>query len=564
MRHGLLAGVCVVGVLLIGLAAASGAAAAAPANDDFAAAQVLSGPLPIATAGTTVEGTRQFGEPTPPGTTPSQHSIWFRWEATVTGYVSIDTCGSEPRTILAVYTGSALGGLTEVASNGYSHTPNCRSGGSSVTFTAHAGTVYSISVDGDGFEKPAEPSLTGEGAIELEIVDPEPPENDDFADAEPIEVEELSFRFDNWGATKEPGEPDHRGNPGGASVWFEWTAPRTGGASFQACDVPIGSQALVAVYTGSAVGALTPVPRIVDVGGTCGYWWYAVAGTTYRIAYDGAFDPAADSAEMMENGGSLHYFPSNDDFEEADELKNPFTGIGLTQVLVVGPTNVGATKEPGEPDHAGNAGGHSVWLRWTAPETGSVQMSACQANFPPLLAVYMGSRVDALTPVAADDGPPGQDCPMNAAATGAVGFNIHAGVTYMIAVDGHDGAWGSFDFDLWASDQRLKPAPRSPTPITTTAGSPGPPKTKIDRREIKRKARTAVFRLGSDEADAAFRCKLDGRTYARCGKKVTYRHLTPGRHVFRAEAIAPSGLTDQTPAKATFRIAAPAAHHRRR
>ena len=29
----------------------------------------------------------------------------------------------------------------------------------------------------------------------------------------------------NWNATKEPGEPAHKGNPGGASVWYSWEAP---------------------------------------------------------------------------------------------------------------------------------------------------------------------------------------------------------------------------------------------------------------------------------------------------------------------------------------------------
>ena len=32
----------------------------------------------------------------------------------------------------------------------------------------------------------------------------------------------------NVGATKEPGEPDHAGDPGGASVWYTWTAPADG------------------------------------------------------------------------------------------------------------------------------------------------------------------------------------------------------------------------------------------------------------------------------------------------------------------------------------------------
>src|SRR5205807_2045387 len=33
--------------------------------------------------------------------------------------------------------------------------------------------------------------------------------------------------------------------------------------------------------------------------------------------------------------------------------------------------NVGATREAGEPNHAGNAGGASVWWTWTAPSNGT-------------------------------------------------------------------------------------------------------------------------------------------------------------------------------------------------
>src|SRR5439155_2897475 len=35
-------------------------------------------------------------------------------------------------------------------------------------------------------------------------------------------------------------------------------------------------------------------------------------------------------------------------------------------------TSVSATKEPGEPNHAGNSGGHSVWYAWTAPSSSPV------------------------------------------------------------------------------------------------------------------------------------------------------------------------------------------------
>ena len=47
-----------------------------------------------------------------------------------------------------------------------------------------------------------------------------PPSNDNFANAEVL-TERIGWRdADNSEATKEPGEPNHAGNPGGASIWY--------------------------------------------------------------------------------------------------------------------------------------------------------------------------------------------------------------------------------------------------------------------------------------------------------------------------------------------------------
>src|SRR5262249_23640556 len=44
-------------------------------------------------------------------------------------------------------------------------------------------------------------------------------------------------------------------------------------------------------------------------------------------------------------------------------------------------SNVNATKEAGEPNIAGNAGGKSVWWTWTAPVSGSAKVSTAGSNF---------------------------------------------------------------------------------------------------------------------------------------------------------------------------------------
>ena len=101
-----------------------------------------------------------------------------------------------------------------------------------------------------------------------------------------------------------------------------------------------------------------------------------------------------------------------------------------------------ASKQAGEPSHeshpggnlqGGNAGGASVWLRWTAPVTGQVTLSTAGSNFDTVLAVYKGTSVGALTEVVA----PNDDVVTGGAdLTSKVTFAAVAGQTYRIAVDG--------------------------------------------------------------------------------------------------------------------------------
>jgi hypothetical protein len=560
MRRGIAVFISLVGMVWLLAAVGSAVAAVPPPNDDLADAQALSGPLPLRVTGTTVGATREAAEPTHEDWVPAGHSVWYRWQAPRTEYISIDTCGSEQRETLVVYDGSAYGSLKEVAANGYTYIPGCTSGGESeVAFTAVAGHTYSISVDGDGYWSEP-PSAAGEGFIELEVSRPAPPANDDFADATPVTAREgnpvlesgPTFAVDNHGATKEPGEPDHRGDPGGASVWFEWTAPRSGGVIAQGCNEGEG---LVAVYTGSSVSTLTPVPQVepTSPADTCDYSFFAQAGTTYRIAVDGKLNPSTGAAELLDDRfADLRYFPPNDDFDHPDALINLFTGAPYTNIIASGYFNLEATKQPGEPDHAGNAGGHSVWFSWTATDTGSVQISVCGSDFPTALAAYTGEAVDALTPVASGTGEGNSRCMTEG--FGEIGFNTVAGTTYRIAVDGIDGAAGRFGIALGSSDEPEKPRPTA-TPSVAPAPTPpaARPTAKIAARHIDQSRGLAVFDLHSAQPGTHFRCRLDGGKFARCGAKVTYRHLAAGRHVFRAQAVGPTGARS-APVKAAFAI----------
>ena len=268
-----------------------------------------------------------------------------------------------------------------------------------------------------------------------------PPSNDNFANAESITDRFGWVEGDNTEATKEPGEPNHAGNPGGASVWYSWTAPSAGRATFSLCWSEFDS--LLAVYTGDQLTQLQQVAADDDgCGDQSRVSFSAAAGVTYRIAVDGT-DGATGYFEL-----DWGIAPANDDFAAAAELPGD-------SGTVDGDTFY-ATLEVGEPEH-GSYGAGSVWYRWTAPSTGPATFELCDSDFDTLLAVYTGAGVNALTRVVQDD----NDCPNEYGAR--VSFTASAGQEYRIAVDGAYGERG--DLALHWSRSILAPANHVPPSI---------------------------------------------------------------------------------------------------
>ena len=97
-------------------------------------------------------------------------------------------------------------------------------------------------------------------------------------------------------------------------------------------------------------------------------------------------------------------------------------------------TSLLATKETGEPNHAGNSGGSSIWWKWTAPSSGQVSLDTKGSGFDTLLAVYTGKTVNTLTTIASNSTPGG---------TSSLLFEAQAGTEYEIVVDGANGAAGN-------------------------------------------------------------------------------------------------------------------------
>lgn len=115
---------------------------AAPAGDDFPGITVSGSVVNTTGDNTTATFQGGAGETRPFGS--GTKSLWWTWVAINSSSTQIDTIGSSFDTVLAVYTGAALGALTTIASDDDS------GGGatSKVIFAATAGVTYRIQVIG--------------------------------------------------------------------------------------------------------------------------------------------------------------------------------------------------------------------------------------------------------------------------------------------------------------------------------------------------------------------------------------------------------------------------------
>jgi hypothetical protein len=152
--------------------------------------------------------------------------------------------------------------------------------------------------------------------------------------------------------------------------------------------------------------------------------------------------------------GALAAPPANDNFVNAQ-------GVGPSLPVAVPASNIDATAEAGEPAIFGNAAISTVWFKWTAPSSGVVVVSLCNAGFTgspnasPPIAVRTGTALNSLSLVKEASG----DCSLR--------FNAVSGTSYTIQVDYRNNR-GNFTFrmrqltppanDNFASAQTIGPA----------------------------------------------------------------------------------------------------------
>lgn len=326
-------------------------AAVRPSNDNFTNA------FKIPPAGGVYTGNNGLAtiEPAEPfhGDDPDvAASLWWTWSPTNNTRVLVDTAGSGFAPVLAVYTGGALANLKFVAAstNDVAHGLKAN-----VQFDAKAGVTYRIAVA--GFD------ASGLGDVRLSLV----PGGE--ADIVPPLVNIMY--------------------PPGESIFTTNLITVRGTAKDPIPDATGVTRVLV---------QLNDDPPVVATGTT--NWSVALtlpAGTNVISAQaeDLAGNLSRPAVVVVRYQEAL-----NDNFAEA----LPLTDLAGTVFAATGL----ATKEVGEPAHAGNEGGHSVWYWFQAPASGTLRLSTAGSTFDTLLAVYAGESVTNLALVGAnDDATPG-------------------------------------------------------------------------------------------------------------------------------------------------------------
>lgn len=150
--------------------------------------------------------------------------------------------------------------------------------------------------------------------------------------------------------------------------------------------------------------------------------------------------------------------PANDNFSDANPLVGdlPLSATGASDDGIGG---LGATKEVGEPDHAGELGGGSVWWSWTPASDGRVSVSTEGSDFNTLLAIYTGGAVDSLTPVSrfANLSFPASSADEPFHLGSYVEFDAVMGTTYYFAVDGATAEFGNISLTIDSNFTFLDP-----------------------------------------------------------------------------------------------------------
>ncbi len=361
--------------------------------------------------------TTEPGEPAPAASSNFVASLWWTWTPTNDAPVLVDSAGSAFQSVIGVYTGSNLTNLTEVKAVGT--VPERKQ--SYLYFNAKKGQTYQISVAGA--------SPANAGVLQLRITPNGSP------DITPPVITVA--------------------RPASGYIWTNNVVEVVANA-VDPEPLATGVDQITFQVGPSSFGPAQPTSATAD------------ESVTNRIALSEGRNTITVTATDLAGNASMTNImvtyrrpePPNDHFVNATLLQGD---AGTNSVA-----NALATRENGEPRHAGNDGGKSVWWKWQAPNDGVLLLSTEGSDFDTLLGLYTGEYVNALITVASnDDAYDGVKFSKLAAA-------VRSNTVYAVAVDGFNAATGMVQLAY-----TFTPAKLFQLTLTKTAGGLTDPATGV-------------------------------------------------------------------------------------
>lgn len=258
--------------------------------------------------------------------------------------------------------------------------------------------------------------------------------------------------FDTAIYSNEPGPMAFGANTIAVTVSYRSVNPRADGtyARTQA-DVLFNSAFIWDAYRGPLQNAVD-IRRtaIHELGHVLGLGHPDAAGQTVSAVMNSTISAVDGLREDDIVGAQFLYSRAGGFTPPANDLWQNATPVNLTSgIVTVTGSSVGATKEAGEPNFLStDAGGASVWWKWTSPVGGTLSVTTAGSHFDTLLGAFIGEGVGSLVLLAASDD-------SGALRTSALSFYTKPGETYYFAVDGKRGEWGhvalTFDFSVATS-----------------------------------------------------------------------------------------------------------------
>ncbi|MDP7013642.1 MAG: S8 family serine peptidase, partial [Verrucomicrobiota bacterium] len=446
-----------------------------PENDFFATAAKLAPGGEVVEAFNTF-ATMEAGEPRHAKANVLAGSLWWNWSPSESGTLHLDISGSDIKGAVSVYYGTSLGSLMEQANN----VPVDGVRPDYVQFEGKKGKTYRIVVAS------LDPNDLGYIRLRAEI-NGQPDINPPYVTvtSPPNGLVTTDKRIELIGRAVDP-------KPNASGIWEVSVRVNNGigvtAVGAEEWSIPVVlSEGLnkVEVFALDYSGNVSKPYRMEldyrapDVPND--HFSNATPMNRDRQLADGTqtqfalSQPIADKADVLVTVNGRAVAPSGYGVFEFNSrvlvfAKPPAKGSEVEvfhPVWTSMPVNTDkATRETGEPEHAGNEGGGSVWWVFTAPYDGLLNVRTVNTQVDTVLGAYVGNRVNRLRVVTSNDDDPAlaelEDNPGYSRLTQA----LKKGMTLMVAADGFGDMRGELAV---VSDFEAKPVHE----LRVTSGSGG-------------------------------------------------------------------------------------------